>query len=266
MWHVVDRGSGPPLVLLHGIGMSGFAFSPVLPLLEPRRRCLAFDLPGFGRTPPLPPDVAPTAANLAAALDGELDALGVTGTAEFAGNSLGGLVALEAAARGRASGVAALSPAGLWRAGADGPARRRLALMNLVRKVGLPFARRAVRSAWVRREFFAATVSPHAGRMLAADAVRVVEEFAAAADFRRTLHAVAAFEDGVAVRCPVAVAFGAGDLLLPPAEQRRDRLPPHARWCEPAGWGHVPTWDDPAGVADFLLAAADGPAAEDESG
>ena len=43
-----------------------------------------------------------------------LDGLGV-GTAHFAGNSMGGALALELAKRGRARSVVAISPGGGWR-------------------------------------------------------------------------------------------------------------------------------------------------------
>ena len=73
---------------------------------------IAFDLPGFGRSPALPPGIAPTAAALADAVERELDRFGV---AQFhvAGYSLGARVALELATRGRALSVIAIAPDGL---------------------------------------------------------------------------------------------------------------------------------------------------------
>jgi pimeloyl-ACP methyl ester carboxylesterase len=73
---------------------------------------IAIDLPGFGRSPALPAGVAPTAAALADAVEGELDRLGV---AQFhlAGCSLGARVALELATRGRTRSVIAIAPDGL---------------------------------------------------------------------------------------------------------------------------------------------------------
>lgn len=48
--HVVERGTGRPLLLLHGWGASGALFGPVLDGLEPGRRLMVPDLPGFGAT------------------------------------------------------------------------------------------------------------------------------------------------------------------------------------------------------------------------
>lgn len=44
----VDRGEGPPLVLLHGIPSWGYLWHAVLPELEKKRRVLIPDLPGYG--------------------------------------------------------------------------------------------------------------------------------------------------------------------------------------------------------------------------
>ena len=52
--HHEREGSGPPLVLLAGIGMSGAAFAPVVPRLAVEREVWSVDLPGFGRSEGLP--------------------------------------------------------------------------------------------------------------------------------------------------------------------------------------------------------------------
>jgi pimeloyl-ACP methyl ester carboxylesterase len=68
VWHYRDTGTGRPLVLLHGIGMSHAAWNPVTPYLRETRRVIAFDVAGFGLTPPLPEGTRPTIATLVAAL------------------------------------------------------------------------------------------------------------------------------------------------------------------------------------------------------
>jgi pimeloyl-ACP methyl ester carboxylesterase len=46
-------GLGPPLVLLHGLGLSWRSWRPILPALEQRHDVIALDLPGFGDSEPL---------------------------------------------------------------------------------------------------------------------------------------------------------------------------------------------------------------------
>src|SRR5204863_292870 len=46
-------GSGPPLVLLHGVGHRRQAWGAVLDRLTPHRDVILVDLPGHGESPPL---------------------------------------------------------------------------------------------------------------------------------------------------------------------------------------------------------------------
>jgi pimeloyl-ACP methyl ester carboxylesterase len=71
-------GAGAPLVLLHGMGSSRRAWDPVIPALAGHFDVIAIDLPGFGDSGPLPPEVEPRPAALAAAVAGLLDDLGIT--------------------------------------------------------------------------------------------------------------------------------------------------------------------------------------------
>jgi pimeloyl-ACP methyl ester carboxylesterase len=104
-------GSGPPYVLIHGLGGEACVWEPVL--AEPERRfdVIAVDLPGFGRSPALAEGTVPTPRALAGAVAELLDELGL-GAVHAAGNSLGGWVALELARAGRARTVLGVCPAG----------------------------------------------------------------------------------------------------------------------------------------------------------
>ena len=46
----VRRGSGEPIVLIHGIGHRRQAWDPVIPLLAEESEVIAIDLPGFGES------------------------------------------------------------------------------------------------------------------------------------------------------------------------------------------------------------------------
>lgn len=84
---------GAPIVLLHGIGGNSSLWAPTLRVLA-KFRVLAWDMPGYGRSAPLPEMTFPA---LAEALVAMLDAAGVA-RATLLGHSIGGMVAQEAAA------------------------------------------------------------------------------------------------------------------------------------------------------------------------
>lgn len=48
------RGSGPPILFIHGIPTGGRLWDFVVERLESRHTCILVDLPGLGATPPLP--------------------------------------------------------------------------------------------------------------------------------------------------------------------------------------------------------------------
>ena len=95
-----------PLLLIHGLGGTRTVWEPVIPLLEGEREVHAIDMPGFGSAPPLPPEVEPTAANLARAVHEECARNGVE-RPHVAGNSLGGWVGRE---MGRCGWAASTAP------------------------------------------------------------------------------------------------------------------------------------------------------------
>jgi glycerol-3-phosphate dehydrogenase len=103
-------GSGPTLVLVHGLGGCHQNWLPAAPLLARHARVLAVDLVGFGRTPEAGRGVGVEAQ--AAMLEGFLARV-VRGPAVLVGNSLGGLVSLVVAARApeRVAGLVLVGPA-----------------------------------------------------------------------------------------------------------------------------------------------------------
>lgn len=93
----VDRGTGPVVVLLHGIASSWVTFEFLLPLLDERHRVVALDLLGFGDSPS-PPDAAYTLDEHAAAVRRTLRSLGIRGPFVLVGHSMGSLIAARYAA------------------------------------------------------------------------------------------------------------------------------------------------------------------------
>ena len=87
---VLDRGSGPAIVLLHGFPLAKETWDAQATALEARARVVRFDLRGLGTTDATPGPYLMEA--LASDVAGILDALGIE-RAVVAGHSLGGYVA-----------------------------------------------------------------------------------------------------------------------------------------------------------------------------
>src|SRR4051812_22748185 len=89
-------GSGPPVVLVHGLGGAAPNWRLIAPGLALERRVIVPELPGHGASDPLPgaDTIDPFADLVVGALEQE-----EASPAAWVGHSLGGLVALRAAVR-----------------------------------------------------------------------------------------------------------------------------------------------------------------------
>jgi 2-hydroxy-6-oxonona-2,4-dienedioate hydrolase len=89
---VIEAGEGPPLVLVHGSGMSASTWAPLMAHLG-RHRLIAFDLPGFGLSDAFDYSGRPLRSHAVAQLTSLLDALELE-RVPIVGTSLGGMWAL----------------------------------------------------------------------------------------------------------------------------------------------------------------------------
>ena len=248
------RGSGPPLVLLHGVGHRRQAWDAVLDRLTPHRDVIAVDLPGHGESPPLPASATPVLTVLLDQVTALFDELGLD-RPHIAGNSLGGRLALEAAVAGRAASVTALSPAGFWRSDRDAQyARAVFRVMEAMGGILQPRAATLSRSTAGRALVYSVVVS-RPSRMSPEQARGDMAAFMAA---RPAMHLVLAqmtqFSGTVPAGIPVTVAWGTKDRLLPPRQVLVAKAAlPRGRFLPLRSCGHVPMTDDPALVADVVL-------------
>jgi pimeloyl-ACP methyl ester carboxylesterase len=247
-------GTGPPLVLIHGIGSHWQVWKPVLDWLTPVRDVIALDLPGFGASPAPPPGTPPGIESLIRLTAQFLDEMHLE-RPHVAGNSLGGWLALELAKRNRVASATALSPGGF----ATGLDARFLGLslrmtLSMTRRLA-PRARGITRYRLLRRLVMGQMVA-NPLRVPAEDAAAAVRAAAAAPWFETTLSAIVAetFRPAGTVPVPVTVAWGGKDFLLPRWQARRAaRALPGARMLTLPGCGHLCTYDDPALVARVLI-------------
>lgn len=102
------RGSGPPLILVHGLGASAFSWRHTIPALATRFTTYAVDLLGFGESP-APPGFRCTMAAQAAALRQFIEARRLVRPV-VVGHSMGGGVALRLAEQVPVSRLVLIAP------------------------------------------------------------------------------------------------------------------------------------------------------------
>jgi pimeloyl-ACP methyl ester carboxylesterase len=256
-------GSGEPLVLVHGLGHTWRGWKPMLPLLERHFDVLAVDLPGFGRSEPLPEGRAPTAEALTEAVAAEMDAAGFQ-TAHVAGNSLGGWIALDLARRGRARTATAISPLGLGLPRENAWGRALLHGMRWVTR-NSPTPEPLLRNP-VGRTIFAGPAFGKPWRADPSDMVEQFEMFGNAPGFVPTVKATFGKQPAglTGIRTPVLLLWGTKDLILLPRQGRRfERLIPGAELRYLKGLGHTPMSDDPEvlsqAIEEFALRRSTAP-------
>jgi pimeloyl-ACP methyl ester carboxylesterase len=248
-------GAGPPLVCLHGFMDTWRTWELVLPALERRHEVLAPTLPGHAGGPPLTGELPGAVLD---PIERAMDEAGFE-TAHIAGNSLGGYLALQLAARGRARSVVALAPAGGWARG-DESYKEMLADQIATHehaRAAAPFAkailatregrRRATEFITVNYEHIPAELLLHLTSGVAdCKAVRPLIEYALREGWSL---------DAERITCPVRIVWGTDDKILPwpsAAERFRKDWLPQAEWVVLDGVGHCPQLDVPLEAAELI--------------
>jgi pimeloyl-ACP methyl ester carboxylesterase len=252
----MQAGTGPPVVLLHGLGATKASFLPTIGALADRHRVIAIDLPGFGDSDK-PLGAAYDARFFARSVVSLLDALDL-GRASLIGNSMGGRVALEAGLSHpeRVDRLVLLAPALAWLR--DRPLAP---LVRLLRpELGLlqpaprplvePIVRRAIPGAetgWTAAgvdEFLRSFLKPR-GRAAFYAAARSV--------YLDEPHGSDGFWTRLAdLQAPSLFVWGRHDQLVPIAFARHVRATlPAARHLE-LDCGHVPQFERPTLVHDAI--------------
>lgn len=246
--------SREPLVLIHGFMESRRSWDLALPPLARRHEVIVPALPGHAGGPPLSGTVGEDL--MPDAIERAMDDAGFA-RAHIAGSSLGGFVALQLAARGRARTVVALAPA----AGADmGPVLERQRELHAGSRSAAAFAdsiaatpegrRRATELLTVRHD--------HLPAELVAELVAAV----ARCDAQPLIgHALTSDWplDFERIDCPVRIVWGDADRLLPwpSAAERYRRALPNADWVVLDDVGHAPQLDVPLETAELILGVTD---------
>ncbi|MFE5287701.1 alpha/beta fold hydrolase [Nocardia sp. NPDC056611] len=246
-------GSGEPLVLVHGVGSRWEVWEPIIGTLAESFEVIAVDLPGFGGSEPLADTTVTTLADTLAEF---LTAEGVENP-HLAGNSMGGGIVLDLAARGLARSATAFSPIGFWDTSGRIWCQQALGRAKQL----LTALRPAVPAVLGNTVGRSATLGLAFGKPWQLDtrvSTQTVEGLLGAEGFDAALASFTDFrlpDPAALADVPVTIAWGNRDILLTYATQaRRARaLLPGARHVTLHGSGHTPFSDDPAGCARLLL-------------
>jgi pimeloyl-ACP methyl ester carboxylesterase len=241
---------------LHGFMDTWRIWELVLPTLERRHDVLAVTLPGHAGGPPINGTVSAEA--FVDAVERAMDVAGFE-TAHLVGNSLGGYVAFQLAARGRAASVVAFAPAGGWAKGDQSfkellraqralQAEMRAAAPQAETLVARPEGRRrATQLITTNFEHIPPDLLTH--QMLGIARCKAAEALIENA-----------LREGWTlsperITCPVRIVWGTADKLLPwpeAAPRYRTELP-QADWVLLDGIGHSPQLDVPLEAAQLIL-------------
>jgi pimeloyl-ACP methyl ester carboxylesterase len=236
-------GSGPPIVLLHGLGGSANGFYKTFHLLTKSfREVWAPDLPGNGFSP-LPTTGALKLQEQVGLLIAFIDEV-VRQPVFLVGNSLGGGMALFAAhqAPDRLKALGLVSPAGARLSAAR--------LKQLLESFEITTTAQA--RAITRRLFH----SPPLPLLLLSSQLKGMY---ASASVRAAITDVKP-EDAVteqmlsSLKMPVLLVWGQSEKLLPyeSIDYFRTHLPKEAEVCEVAGFGHIPQMEKPKELVALL--------------
>jgi pimeloyl-ACP methyl ester carboxylesterase len=229
----------------------------VLAALSAQHDVHAWSLPGHFGGQPWDPAVPFTMSACVDVVERQLDSLDFD-RVHLAGNSLGGWLALELAARGRARSVVGVCPAGGWDSG--GPDERRIARYFRRNEFLLRHFERALpfvaRHALLRRIALRDVVAD--GRRVSPAAALALFEGArqcAVVDEVLSLVSTGVTFDLGPIDCPVRILYGSKDRLLrwPDCYRGMQRMLPAADWMCLEGLGHLPMWDSPEVVTRAIL-------------
>ena len=257
------RGSGPRLLLVHGLGSTRQAWAPAIPSLKPHRELVILDLPGHGASPA--EEDSGTFAGLVRSVRAFIDQQGLAGV-DMVGSSLGARIVLELARQGGTGAVVALDPGGFWqgweRTYAGTSLSASVNLLRLSRGLIPTLARNPV-----TRSALLAQLSAKPWALDGALVEGELRSFAATKTFDALVTdlTVGPAQEGPAApdSGPIVIGWGTQDrLCLPQQAYRAQAAFPTARLHWFKGSGHFPMWDQPDETVQVILDATGGRWAE----
>lgn len=250
------RGSGKPLLLIHGIGGCWQSWSPILDELAKHREVIAVDLPGHGNTPPLTGEVSiPTLADAVTAFLQQNNWLGI----DAVGSSMGARLVLELVHRGGVLGaVVSLDPGGFWKGWEISYFYTTIALSIRLVRVLQPVMP-SIAHIPMGRSLLLVQFASHPAKLPPQLVLAEMRSYASSPSFDELLHQLAWGEkqQGLpagSVTKPLVIGWGTKDrVCFPKQAQRAKHLFPDAQlyWCKDVG--HFPHWEAPLQTVELIL-------------
>lgn len=253
--HTVRRGSGKPVLMVHGLGSSWRNWDPILDRLSAQREVILMDLPGFGQSPPFPGEV--TMATMTDAVQQYMHDTDLADV-DLVGSSMGARMVLELARRGVGGNVVALDPGGFWNK------KQRLVFgssvglsVKLVRALQRPMP--AIASSAIGRTLLLSQFSARPWALPSDLVLNEMRSFDTATRLDEALEALVrgpVQEGAPAGSTPgrVAIGWGRRDLVTVPGQvlTARTKFPDASlHWFDSCG--HFPHWDKPEETAQYIL-------------
>lgn len=273
-----DGGPNGPVLLLHGLGGNSVTWHAVAPILasELRAQVLAIDLPGFGASRP-----GEGRINLRTLSEVVLSVMQAAAAKDqrwvLAGNSLGGLLALDLACRAPER-VAAVNLAALALPLQWGRERQRFAGLRQYLPLAVPWQGRRIVTRYVEQRGVPGVVDDPIAYLFKDPArldAELRQRLIGVSEYRLTWtkEAARAYEQatlslgwgltwpGLAgrwirdARCPVQAIYGSHDPIFPRAAWARlERARPDWHYVSMPDVGHVPQLEAPVEFAEHMLA------------
>jgi len=215
----VDVGTGPAVVMIHGIASSSVTFENVVPLIEGSHRVIAIDLLGFGGSP-APADARYTIEEHVASLARTIRSLRLRDPFVLVGHSMGTLIAARYAAtrhvrprHARLRRLVLVSPPIYLAPDAIGDRRDRTAMELYLR---LYEYLRTNKDFTIRAAAGLARLSPIKNLLVVSEA----NWHAFVLSLQNSIESQTSVSDLASVRVPVEVVYGALDPFLAPSGMR----------------------------------------------
>lgn len=241
-------GNGPiKLVAVHGLGSGSTAWKLINPPLvnsNPNLEFITIDLPGHGDAF-MRANKEMNPVKLSEIIKDELVANGIE-KFHLIGNSLGGWICLELAARfpEHVLSVTGVAPAGLWLK----PKTHRngeLAISRYMARATYRFAHQIAKFKFMRAIGFK-LVSPQWEKFSEETCADAAIAMGSATGYYSLWDAFLGnrFDKPISEKIPVTIIFGDTDYTLPEDScQERSLAPKHSEWVILPNCGHAPMWD-----------------------